>query len=41
VKEQRHEEKEKEKPLLAPLAFAGLAVVGLLGTARKWEAEVK
>ena len=39
VKEQKHE--EKEKPLLAPLAFAGVAVVGLLGTARKWEAEVK
>ena len=39
VKEPKHE--EKEKPLLAPLAFAGVAVVGLLGTARKWEAEVK
>ena len=39
--EQReHEKKEKEKPLLAPLSFAGLAAVGLLGTARKWHAEV-
>jgi hypothetical protein len=39
--EREHEEHEKDKPLLAPLSFAGLAVVGLLGTARKWEAEVK
>ena len=39
--EQREEEKkEKDKPLLAPLSFAGLAAVGLLGTARKWKAEV-
>jgi hypothetical protein len=38
--EREHEENEKDKPLLAPLSFAGLAVVGLLGTARKWEAEV-
>jgi len=36
-----HEEKEGEKPLLAPLSFAGLAAFGLLGTMRKWEAEVK
>ena len=35
-----HESKEKEKPLLAPLSFAGLAVVGLLGTSRRWPAEV-
>jgi len=35
-----HEQKEKEKPLLAPLSFAGLAAVGLLGTSRKWQAEV-
>lgn len=41
AEEQEHEENEKDKPLLAPLAFAGLAVVGLLGTLRKWEAEVK
>lgn len=39
--EQRmHEENEKEKPLLAPLAFGAVAVVGLLGTSRKWEAEM-
>jgi|SRR5271169_1525820 len=34
------QEKEKDKPLLAPLAFGGIAVVGLLGTSRKWHAEV-
>jgi uncharacterized membrane protein YfcA len=39
--EREHEENEKDKPLLAPLAFAGLAVIGLLGTMRKWEAEIK
>ena len=39
--EQEHEEDEKDKPLLAPLSFAGLAVIGLLGTMRKWEAEIK
>jgi hypothetical protein len=33
-------EQEKEKPPLASLAFGGLAIVGLLGTSRKWEAEV-
>lgn len=38
--EQIHEANEKEKPLLAPLAFAGVGVVGLLGTYRKWNAEV-
>lgn len=38
--EQREEEgKEKDKPLLAPLSFAGLAAVGLLATSRKWRAE--
>jgi hypothetical protein len=36
-----HEENEGEKPLLAPLSFAGLAAFGLLGTMRKWKAEVK
>ena len=41
TEEREHEENEKDKPLLAPLAFGGLAVVGLLGTARKWEAEMK
>lgn len=35
------QKKEKDKPLLAPLSFAGIAVVGLLGTLRKWEAEVR
>lgn len=40
AEEREHEEEEKDKPLLAPLTFAGLAVVGLLGTARKWEAEI-
>ena len=35
-----HEAKEKEKPLLAPLSFAGVAAVGLLGTSRKWRAEL-
>jgi hypothetical protein len=36
-----HEQKEKDKPLLAPFAFGGLAVAGLLGTSRKWHAEVR
>jgi hypothetical protein len=31
----------KDKPPLAPLSFGGLAVVGLLGTARKWHGEVE
>ncbi len=34
------EQQEKDKPPLAPLAFAGLAAIGLLGTMRKWPAEV-
>ena len=34
-----HEQKEKDKPILAPLSFAGLAMIGLLGTSRKWKAE--
>ena len=38
--QREHERKEKDKPLLAPLSFAGLAAVGLLGTSRKWRAEV-
>jgi|WetSurMetagenome_2_1015567.scaffolds.fasta_scaffold403251_2 hypothetical protein len=33
-------EKDQEKPLLAPLAFGAVAVVGLLGTSRKWPGEV-
>lgn len=41
AEEREHEEQEGEKPLLAPIAFAGLATFGLLGTMRKWEAEVK
>jgi hypothetical protein len=40
MEEREHEENEKDKPLMAPLAFGGIAIVGLLGTARKWEAEV-
>ncbi len=35
----QEEQKEKDKPILAPLAFAGMAVVGLAGTLRKWQAE--
>ena len=41
AEEIEHEANEKEKPLLAPLSFGGIAVIGLLGTMRKWEAEVK
>jgi hypothetical protein len=33
------EAKEKDKPLLAPLTFGGLAALGLLATSRKWRAE--
>ena len=40
LQEQAEKKQEKDKPPLAPLAFGGLAVVGLLGTARKWPAEV-
>jgi hypothetical protein len=40
TEEREHEENEKDKPLLAPIAFGGVAIIGLLGTARKWEAEV-
>ena len=36
----RLDEREKPKPLLAPLAFGAVAVVGLLGTSRRWPAEV-
>ena len=38
---QQEPEKEKDKPLLAPFAFAGVAVVGLLGTAKRWRVEDK
>ncbi len=41
TEQREHEEKEGEKPILAPLSFAGIAAIGLLGTLRKWEAEVK
>ncbi len=40
AEQQEHEKKEGEKPPLAPLAFGGVAVAGLLGTSRKWPAEV-
>ncbi len=42
VKEDEDKETEKEKtpPILTPIAFAGLGVVGLLGTSRRWNAEV-
>ena len=41
AEEIEHEANEKEKPLLAPFSFGRLAIVGLLGTMRKWKAEVK
>lgn len=31
---------ENYPPLLAPLAFTGLGMIGLLGTFRRWRAEV-
>ena len=37
---QKTEQEQREKPLIAPLAFAGIAVFGLVGTKRKWPAEV-
>ncbi len=40
AEEQAHEAREKEKPPLAPLSFAGVAIAGLLGTSRKWPAEI-
>jgi hypothetical protein len=39
AEKREHEEKEKDKPLLAPLSFAGLAALGLLGTSKRWRAE--
>lgn len=39
AEQREHEAKERNKPLLAPLSFAGLAAMGLLGTSRKWQAE--
>lgn len=41
LQQQNNEENEKDKPLLAPFAFGGVALVGLLGTYRKWNAEIK
>jgi glucan phosphoethanolaminetransferase (alkaline phosphatase superfamily) len=41
IEAQQHEANEKEKPILAPLSFGGIAVIGLLGTSRKWKAEVE
>ena len=40
TEEREHEAKEKDKPPLAPLSFGGLAAVGLLGTSRRWKADV-
>lgn len=36
----KESEAEKTPPILAPIAFAGLGAVGLLGTYRRWNAEV-
>lgn len=36
---QEQEEKSKDKPILAPLAFGGIALFGLLGTSRKRQSE--
>lgn len=37
--EQREHEEEGDKPLLAPLSFAGLALFGLLATNNNWKEE--
>lgn len=39
TQEEETGEREKEKPLLAPLSFAGLAAFGLLGTSRRWRSQ--
>jgi hypothetical protein len=39
AEQREHEQKEKEKPLLAPLSFAGLALFGLLATGSRRAAE--
>lgn len=39
IQDTKLEEKENEKPLLAPLSFGGLAVFGLIGTTKKWQSE--
>lgn len=41
TEERKHEEKEKPAPILAPLAFAGIGAIGMIGTSRKWPAELK
>jgi len=38
--ENQENEREKEKSPVAPLAFVGLAAIGLLGTAKRWRTEV-
>ena len=40
TEERQHEEKENPAPILAPLAFAGLGAIGMIGTSRKWPAEL-
>lgn len=39
IKSEQYEEHEKDKPLLAPFAFAGLAMFGLTATCKKWSTE--
>jgi|WetSurMetagenome_2_1015567.scaffolds.fasta_scaffold495525_1 hypothetical protein len=39
IKTEQMNKEEDDKPLFAPLAFAGLAAFGLLGTSKKWKAE--
>jgi len=37
--QREHEEEEGDKPLLAPLSFAGLAALGLIATSNNWKEE--
>jgi|WetSurMetagenome_2_1015567.scaffolds.fasta_scaffold361821_2 hypothetical protein len=39
LEQKQHEEEEGEKPLLAPLSFAGLALFGLIATSNEWKEE--
>jgi hypothetical protein len=39
VQQQKPEENDKDKPILAPLSFAGVAAIGLLGLSKKWRPE--
>lgn len=39
IRLEQYEEHEKDKPILAPFAFAGLAVFGLAATCKKWRTE--